>query len=313
MTSLLFLFFLCFLLSAFFAGSEMAFVSTSRIRLREWADQGNRAAALVLKLHEKNDQFLATVLVGNNIANIGATVSFTLILRQWLGIESEWLVTLLLGPALIIFAELLPKDYCRLRSSDVLLRHAVTLTFLSKIFFYPAGLILKCVDFFLKPLGPLRPNIFVDEEEFRSLIEESARTGVVTGPEKQLIDTILDFEKVHIESVMTPVQSVAKVPITAKVHDVKELARRSGAKMVLVYEEIPQIIVGMIYVFDLLFEENEDEGLKNFLRSPIFLPRQTSLERAFLTLQEKRQSYALVVDAHGNVIGAISVERLLVL
>jgi CBS domain containing-hemolysin-like protein len=83
--------------------------------------------------------------------------------------------------------------------------------------------------------------------------------------------------------------------------------------MVLVYEEIPSIIVGMIYVFDLLFEEDEKKGLKNYLRAPIFLPRSTSNEKAFLTLQEKRQSFALVTDMKREVIGAVPIERLLVL
>jgi len=83
--------------------------------------------------------------------------------------------------------------------------------------------------------------------------------------------------------------------------------------MVLVYEELPSIIVGMIYVFDILFEEDEKRGLKDYLRSPIFLPRSTSIEMAFLTLQEKRQSYAVVMDSRREVVGVAPIENLLVL
>jgi CBS domain containing-hemolysin-like protein len=110
---------------------------------------------------------------------------------------------------------------------------------------------------------------------------------------------------------MIPVARIPKVNITGTVGSVKELARQTHAKMILVYEEIPIIIVGMIYVFDLLFEENKEERLKNYLRSPIFLPRTTSIEKAFLTLQERRQSFALITDEGGEVIGAVPIERLM--
>ena len=153
----------------------------------------------------------------------------------------------------------------------------------------------------------------MNEEEFRSVIEESTKSGIVAPHEKKLIDTILDFERIHVESVMIPVDKISKVDITAKVGDVKVLARRTHQKMLLVTEEIPTLIVGMIYVFDLLFEKNDEQGLKNYLRSPIFLPRNTSIEKAFLTLQHKRQSFAVVTDAHGEVTGVVPIERLLAL
>ena len=69
----------------------------------------------------------------------------------------------------------------------------------------------------------------------------------------------------------------------------------------------------MLYVFDFLFEEDEEKGLKEYLRPPIFLAKETSLEKAFLTLQEKRQSFALVTDARREVIGAVDIESLLAL
>ncbi|MDD5672107.1 MAG: hypothetical protein PHN49_10750, partial [Candidatus Omnitrophica bacterium] len=84
------------------------------------------------------------------------------------------------------------------------------------------------------------------------------------------------------------------------------------SRIVLVYEEIPSIVVGMIYVFDLLFEENEEQSLKNYLRSPVFLSHQTSAETAFLTLQQKRQSVAFVMDTEGEVAGVVPIERLMV-
>ena len=110
---------------------------------------------------------------------------------------------------------------------------------------------------------------------------------------------------------MTSVTLVSKVELSQKVREAKENARRNGSKVVLVYEEIPTIVIGMIYVFDLLFEADEEKGLREYLRSPIFLSKETSLEKAFLILQEKRQSFALVTDARREVIGIVDIENLL--
>ncbi len=313
MISLIFFFLLACFLSAFFSVAEMAFVSMNRLRFRELADSGNRPAQTMLKLHEHSHQLLTTLLIANNVANITAVSIFTYIFQHYLGIENEWLITAILAPVLLILAETLPKDYGRLRSQSFLLRYAGALRQIARLFYLPTLFILKGVDWLLKPIDPiLRKNFFVSEEEFRSLIQESTQSGVVSVHEKKLIDTILDFERIHIESVMIQLSKVPKVPITASVGDVKDLARRTQAKMVLVYEEIPSIIVGMIYVFDLLFEEKDKQGLKDFLRSPIFLPRNTSIEKAFLTLQEKRQSFAAVTDERREVVGVVSIENLLV-
>ncbi|HXV28611.1 MAG TPA: CNNM domain-containing protein [bacterium] len=305
---------ICFVFSAFFSAAEMAFVSMNRLQLRELADSGNRSAQIILKFHDQPHQFLTTLLIANNVMNITAISLFTYGLQQFAGIDNEWVVTAFLAPLLLVFAETVPKDYGRLRSQWFLLRSSGVLLQASRIFYLPTVLILRAIDWFLKPGDPMmKKNLFVSEEEFRSLIQESTRSGVVTIHEKQLIDTILDFERLHIESAMTPVSKIPKVAITGTVGEVKELARRTQTKMVLVYEEIPSIIVGMVYVFDLLFEEKEKEGLKNFLRSPIFLPRNTSNEKAFLTLQERRQSFVVVTDERREVIGVVSIEKLLVL
>lgn len=307
-------FILCFFLSAFLSVAEMAFVSVNQIKLRKIADAGSLAAKKILLLHEQPQDFLTLILIGNNMVNIAATSISTYWLQLHFGIENEWVVTAMMAPLLIIFGETVPKDYGRLRAQDFLLKYADGISLLLKVFRVPLRWILKGVNLLLGPLGPEKErNIFVSEKEFRLLIEEGAERGILGHQEKRLIDIILDFERTHIDSVMIPVGEVAKVDIAGSVGEIKEIARRTHSRMVLVYEEIPSLIVGMIYVFDLLFESREDLGLKNYLRSPIFLPQTTSIEKAFLTLQEKRQSFAVVTDSQGEVRGVVAIEKLFAL
>lgn len=315
MIGLILLFLFCLLLSAFFSGAEMAFVSANKVKLRELADAGNPAARVIVRLHERPHHFLTGILMGNNIVDIVATAILTYLLGVHFDLRNEWIVTLIMSPLLIIFGEMVPKDYGRIRSQSFLLQFSGLLNLLSKIFTLPAGMALKGIDLLMGSIGSEGPrkSIFVDEAEFRSLIEESTKLGVLADHEKKLIDTILDFERIHVESVMIPMDRVLKVEIKQQVKDVKEMARRTKFRMALVYEEIPSIIVGMIYVYDVLFEDEENQGLKSFLRSPIFLTRNTSIEKAFLMLQHKRQSFAVVTDFNGDVMGVVPIERLLAL
>lgn len=311
MISLLVVFVLCLLASIFFSGAEMAFVSANLIKFREMSDTGNAAAKRALQLLEKPQEYLTVVLIGNNIVNIIATAIFTYFIDFQFGISNEWLVAAFMAPLLIIVCETVPKEYTRVHSHAFLSTYSYLMVFLLKITEWPVRMVLRAVDFFLGPLGTaIDRSIFVSEKEFRLVIEESAKSGILAHHEKQLIDTIMDFERIKIGSVMTPLEKTPTVDITSTVGKVKELARITHARMVFVSEDIPDLIVGMIYVFDVLFEADDHAGFKKYLRSPVFLSKNTSIEKAFLTLQEKRQSFAAVTDDEGNVIGAVAIEKL---
>lgn len=291
----------------------MAFVSSNPFKLREKADAGDPAAKRILSMKEKPQLFLTSVLIGNNIVNVAAAALLTYGFKIHFDIENEWAVTAIIVPILIIFGEILPKDYCRSFGGLLLLRYVDILSFFLFVLRLPAKIMLLSVDKLLHFFkAKTDKTIFVSEEEFRMLIEESSKTGVIHVHEKQLIDMILDFEREKVESVMIPIEKVPVISIFDKIKDAKALARETQTKMILVYEEIPQITVGMIYVFDFLFEEDETQNLKKYLRSPLFIPHSMSLEKAFLLLQQMRQSYAAVTDDAGEVAGVVPIESLLV-
>ena len=312
MIGLLSLFFFSLVASAFFSGAEMAFVSANKLRLREMADAGDKNARFIMQLQQHPNYFLTAILIGNSVVNVMAISIATYVFKEYFGWSSEWAVMLAIAPVLIIFAEMAPKDYGRLNAIPFLLGQAWWLRGLKLALYGPIMLFFKALNFFWPSFqqGEVR-DIFVNEEEFRSLIEESTHRGIVGPQEQKLIHTILDFERIQIQSVMVPVGKVPMVDIHSKIEDVKRIARETQARMLLVYEEIPSIVMGMVYVFDILWEGEDARGLHDFLRAPIFMPEDTSLEKAFLQLQKKRQSYAVVTDRTGDVKGVVPIERLL--
>jgi CBS domain containing-hemolysin-like protein len=310
---LLVIFLLSLIASAFFSGAEMAFVSANKLRLREIADSGDKKARFIMQLQQHPNYFLTAILIGNNVVNVLAISAVTYFFKQYLGWNSEWLVMLIIAPILIVFAEMAPKDYCRLNAISFLLGKTFWIRGLTAVLYGPIILFFKILGFFWPSFqqGQAR-DIFVNEEEFRSLIEESSHRGIVGPQEEKLIHTILDFERIQVQSVMLPLGKVPMVDIYSKLEDVKRIARETQSRMMLVYEEIPSIVMGMVYVFDILWEEENARGLHDFLRAPIFISEDTSLEKAFLLLQKKRQSYAVITDRAGDIKGVVPIERLLI-
>jgi CBS domain containing-hemolysin-like protein len=312
MIGLLVIFFLSLAASAFFSGVEMAFVTANKLKLREMADSGDKKARFIMQLQQHPNYFLTAILIGNNAANVMAISIVTCILKGYFGWNSEWAVMLIVAPVLIVFAEMVPKDYGRLNSISFLLGKTFWLKGLKAVLYGPIILFFKILGFFWPSFqqGQVR-DIFVNEEEFRSLIEESTHRGIVGPQEERLIHTILDFERTQVQSVMLPLGKVPMVDIHSKIADVKRIVRETKSRMMLVYEEIPSIVMGMVYVFDILWEEENARGLHDFLRAPVFISEDTSLEKAFLMLQKKRQSYAVVTDRAGDIKGVVPIERLL--
>jgi len=313
MISLGILFLLSLVLSSFFSASEMAFVSSNKLEIRELAENNDPRARRVMELQKNSQNFLASVLTWHNIVNITATSILAYFLERYWQIRNEWVVTAILAPVLIIFCEMVPKDYARMRATPFLMKQVFWIQLFVKLFSFPMSLFLGFIRIFWPSFGKRqKEDLFVNEEELCSLIEESTCQGVVSEQEQKLIHTILDFERIQVQSVMIPVEQIPMVNLHSSVSDVKELARESRSRMMLVYEEMPSIVVGMIYVFDLLRKGESAQGLRDFLRAPVFIPGTTSIEKAFFTLQQKRQSYAVVTDSLKNIKGIVPIERLLI-
>lgn len=303
---------LCFALSAFFSGSEMAFVSCNKLRLKRLVSEKKKDALLVDEFHKHPKNFLASLLFGNNLVNVTVTALTAYVFKSHLGIENEFLVTLVVAPVLIIFAETVPKDYARLKADEIIYQWAPLMNVFYRLSQPFSRLVLFLTDTLLKLFGNYeKKSPFVTKEEFHYLINESVRQGVVKEHEKRLVETILNFERIRVEEVMIPLNRVSQVEINKKVGDLKEIARRTSASFVLVYEEIPSIIVGVIYVFDTLFETNENQPLTHFLRPPLFISKDDSAEKAFLKLQENHQSFAVVLNEFREEIGVVSIDNLL--
>ncbi|OGX05821.1 MAG: hypothetical protein A3G87_03200 [Omnitrophica bacterium RIFCSPLOWO2_12_FULL_50_11] len=311
MTTILLLILIAFVLTGLFAGSEMAYVSCNKLKLRHLADQGDRRAKEVLRFHLNPKRFLTTVLIGNNLMHVTVVGLATYLFESRFHISNEWLITFVLSFPIIIFAETVPKDWFRYKADEFIYRVAPTIGFLDRVLGGVSGVMVSVTDFFIRlTTKNLKSNPMITRDEFRYVIEESARGGVLLEHEKRLINTILNLSTAHVGDVMIQITKFPKVPLTSCVRDVKDVARRTQTDAVLVYEEIPSLVVGIVYVFDVLFDAKSDEFLSRFLRAPLFIPHDTSSEKAIFLLQSKHVSYAAVINAKKEVTGVVCLENL---
>jgi len=306
------LFLILFMLSAFFSGTEMAFLSCNKLKLRHRIDSGDPAAKIIHRYRKDPKRLLATVLIGNNLTNVAITSIFTYLLNYHFSIRSELVITLILAPLLIIFCEIIPKDLCRIKADYYIYKSAYMLRWLERVLAPLAFFILWLMDIInVLTFAKVKRNPLVTKDEFRYVVNESAQKGVLKEYEKRLVHTILSLDNVTVGEVMTPLGEFPKLELAKKVKDVKDLARSSKRQVVLVYEEIPAIVVAIVHVFDVLFEENEEAGLKNYLKPPLFVPEDQSVEKTILLLQSKHSSYAAVINTESEVVGVVSIDNLI--
>jgi len=312
MITILILILVTFIGCGLFAGAEMAYLSCNKLKLRHLADQGNHNARLVMRFHSNPHRFLTTVLVGYNLMHVTLIALATYVFETRFGIDEEWVVVLVMAPLVIIFAETVPKDWFRYKADDFIYRFAPILALLDRALSGFSKMLEIITDILIALSGSsTKRSPFVTREEFGYVVDESAKKGVLHQHEKKMIHTILNLSTKPVNEVMIPLSKFPKISLTSKISDVKRIARKTKADAILVYEEIPSIVVGIIYVFDILFEQNEDKPLSQYLKAPLFISHDMSSEKALFTIQSKRCSYAVVINPLREVVGVVELENLI--
>ncbi len=311
MIGLVFGFLVLLFLAAFFAASEMAFISVHPVRLREHASRESRGAQGILKLRDDHQHFLGSILIATNLTHVAATALMSYGLQVYFAVHSEIAITGIMLPILLIFCEIFPKEYARLYGLSFLKNNEGVLMLLYRVLYQPAHLFIRMTEIIFPSFKLKHEKIFMNEVEFKALVTESERQGVLDPHERDFVNMILDFERITVRSVMLPIGQVAAVEIHADVQAVRDCALEKNDRVVFVYEGVRAIVVGVIYVFDILIKERSSGPMNEFLRAPLFISETMPLEQAFRILQRKRQSFALVTDKHYEVVGMVPIENLL--
>lgn len=306
-------FFILIFLSAFFSGSETAFMSVNRIKIKEKVQRGDENAEKVDKLLQDQTKLLTTILIGNNLVNIAASSIATALSIELFGSKGVGIATGVVTLLILIFGEITPKSLGNNKSIDYAKVAAVPLFYLEKILSPFIYLFTKIVNLFVKDKS-LISSAFLSEEEIRRFVDVSQREGVIKETEQEMIQSVFDFDDTLVKEIMVPRIDIVCIEKNASLEELISLGVEKGHSRIPVYEESIDNITGLIYIKDLLellIEDKKDVNIKEFVKPIYFIPEGKPINQLLAEMKNRKEHMAVVVDEYGGTAGLITIEDLL--
>lgn len=318
---LLFTLLLC--CSAFFSASEAALFSLGQVRLRHLTHEGHPRAALLEQLLAQPRRLLVTILVGNELVNIGASIVVATFWDTLLGHEHGfWAVTVLsistALPFILFFGEILPKTLAVRSTVAIAVRVSRPLYYWGQLIAPLRWVLRGLADLLARPFGgsqaPSREAM--TEQDLRALLVVGEREGAIDADEHKWIRNVMAFDEVAIHKVMTPLGDVTALPTTLSLSECVERVRDAGYSRIPIYDRKPERVVGILFAKDLLPHARggasaTPPALTTLMRPALFVPRSLSAAEVFRELRARRTHVALVVDEFGALVGLVTMEDLL--
>jgi putative hemolysin len=296
--------------SAYFSAVEISLISASRLRLRQLSKQGQHEAALALDLLRDQELVLATTLIGLNLCNLATAAFATSILEGWLGLGWTLTLTSTLGVTLVIlvFGELVPKVYGKQRADSFLVANARPVLATEQLLLPVTALIRVYLKLLLRILrrAPRRP--FVTREDLKVLVHD---VKGMTGPgrkERKMLRSILDFSETTVREVMVPMTEVASIERESSTDLLRALAKRHGFTRIPVYTRRIDRVIGLVNVYDVLFDPEHRDQIAPYIRDAILVPETKRIDRLMVDLQRGHQTMAIVVSEFGSCVGIVTME-----
>ncbi len=312
---------LAFACSFFFAGTETAFTTLNRLRIRTWSEgQGHRAEAArsVEVFTAEPDRFLTTTLVGNNIAIVAATALVGFLLeRKLAGGELDGVIdalnVLLVTPALLVFAEIIPKSLARRypnRTALIAIRPLRAAHWVLRPIAWIVGRISGRVQStFRLPSGTAR--FALRREDVLDLLRGPEEDGA-PDEEDKIISGILDFGSTTVREAWTPRTRMVCLDVDSAEEEILEVISSGRFSRIPVFKDDVDHMIGVVHARDILLASRKGPiRLESHLRSVLYVPEQKKADELLEELRGRKEHLAVVLDEHGGTEGIVTLEDLL--
>lgn len=315
------------LLNAFFASAEMAIVSVNRNRIKMLADDGDKKASLLADLLEEPNKFLSTIQVGITLAGFFSSASAATGISEVIGASLSQLgipyaqsisiivITIILSYFTLVFGELVPKRIALQKSEQIAMLSVRPIVFVFKFAKPFVKLLSLSTNLLLRVIGMSDTDLEekVSREEIKSLVDAGEEYGVINQIEKEMINSIFDFDDKLAKEVMTPRTEVYMINIKLPL-SIEELLEENYSR-IPVYEGDMDNIIGILYLKDFLHEAYqvgfENVGIKKLLHRPYFVPECKNIDQLFKELQKSKRHLAVLIDEYGGFSGIVTIEDLI--
>lgn len=301
----------CILGSGFGSGSETALVSASRTRLQHMATEGVRRARLAIEILNKRERILTATLIVTNICNIAGGAIATVSFQRWVGSLAPIVATVVMTSVLLVISEIVPKAYFRQHADGMLVKSGAAWRILSWIL-APITFPVQILTNLVFRLFRSRPrSLYTTREEIKLILEESVENGGLRRHEQEMLESTLDYATTIAREVMVPISEVALLMETAQTQELIALVRELGHTRIPVYRERVDQIVGLVNVFDVVYDKHRKTFIRPYMRPARLVPDTKGIDELFLEMQRARESLAVVVNEFGACIGIVTLEDII--
>mgnify|MGYP001173414833 CR=1 FL=1 len=296
------------LLSAFFSSSETAITRISDAKALQWDNKYKKAKFLL----EAREKVISTLLLGNNIVNILASVLATSVLIKLFGDKGIIYTTIIMTALIFIFSEILPKTYAIRRAEELILSTAPITVFFNYILSPISTTVHNLVGLFLSLIS--REKTKSDwKQNLRGAILLEKKQGNFRKRESIMLENILDLSEVKVSEIMTHRKDIKSINIEENIDEIINIALNGRFTRLPLWKENPDNIVGTIHIKDLLRAKNLNDNINinELVQKPLFISENTSLSDQLNQFKKFTIQMVFVIDEYGDLQGLITLEDVL--
>ncbi len=318
------------LINAFFAASEIAFISLNDTKIELMAKDGHKKAKRIAKMLKTPSKFLATIQIGITLAGFLSSafasdafaeklapvlygVFPSISLETWKGIAII-IITIVLSYFTLIFGELVPKRIAMKKSELIAFGSIGIIQFIAMV----TSPFVKFLEFSTNIVSKLfgvtgTEEEVVTEEEIRMMVDVGQEKGTIEENEKEMINNIFEFNDRTVSEIMIPRNEIFALDSNLAMADaILEIAEDYKYSRIPVYKENIDQIIGILYIKDMLLEQkNKNTKIKNIVKDVYFVPETKKVDELFSEMRKNKKQIAIVIDEYGGPAGLVTMEDIL--
>ncbi len=300
------------LLKGFFSGSEIALVSSDKIKLRHKAKHGDRGATMALKLFQTPDVLLSTTLVGTNISTVVLTTIGALLMIGYFGDQGEFYAFLVMTPLLLVLGEIVPKSVYQQKSDELTPVIIYPLRWASWVF-YPIVFVFSRVARLAARVvgaGKIEQPFFITREQLRTVVDMAEHEAALDAFGRGRIRRVIRFAETTVAEAMIPIAEATVIGRNKTTEVAIDLVRRHGYNRLPVYESSASNITGIVTLttWDLMDRSLVDQPLDSLIKTALYVSPLQTIDQLLPMLRQRKDHMAIVVDEFGTAIGMITME-----
>lgn len=296
-----------------FSATESAFLSINKLRLRVLRGKKNKKALRTGSLLDSKTKLLNTILLGNNLVNVGLTALLTAIALEMYGERGVEIAAIISTVVLLLFGEITPKTIASSYPEKIAFAVAPFISFLTKLFAPVVSFLGKISELIARLFGvnTASKSVSFTEEDIKTFIDAGEEEGVIEQNEKKMLRQVFKFTDLTAKEIMVPRTEIVAIPLESTYQEILDLAENTSFSRFPVYKDGIDDICGFVYLKDMLFfDEVESFSVKKVMRPPLFILENRRISSIRKIFKENKQSIAIIVDEYSGTSGLVTIENL---